>query len=402
MDEPSILDKVLSSKQVADIQNFHPRDTLALLMKELTSKEEETLRSRFGLGAHRVQTLEEIGKRFAVTRERVRQIEEGAIQKLKHLKQFRTIIHDTDELIRQLLETHGGAMTEEGLLRELFRDHTPTEEDRQAVLFFLQELLNDHLDPLGRAQGFRSGWKLKAVPATFLQQTIEQIIAVFRLRQEAMTLDSLLRVLGTESYFQQHAEKLTEEVVLAAMELSPKIGHNPFQEYGLVAWGTIAPKRMNDKIYLLLKKRGSPMHFTEIAKAINETHFDSRTAYPPTVHNELILNKRYVLVGRGIYALREWGYKPGVVADVLADILRTAEGPMTRDALVGKVLEQRFVKKNTIHLALANPMRFEHLPDGRYRLAAGSTPPNAAQSEPPAPTQDAPSSTPQTPAASVS
>jgi hypothetical protein len=125
---------------------------------------------------------------------------------------------------------------------------------------------------------------------------------------------------------------------------------------------------MNDKIYLVLKKNGKPMHFTEITKMINETKFDSRKAYPPTVHNELILNDQYVLVGRGIYALKEWGYKPGVVASVLIEILRAAGHPLGRDELVRLVLDQRMVKKNTVHLALTDKTKFKKLPDGTYTL----------------------------------
>jgi hypothetical protein len=101
---------------------------------------------------------------------------------------------------------------------------------------------------------------------------------------------------------------------------------------------------------------------------INTIKFDNRIAYPPTIHNELILNKEYVLVGRGIYALREWGYKPGVVVDVIESILHAHATPMTRQAIVEAVLKQRLVKKNTIHLALTNKKKFRRLEDGSYTL----------------------------------
>ena len=126
---------------------------------------------------------------------------------------------------------------------------------------------------------------------------------------------------------------------------------------------------MNDKIYLVLKKEGKPLHFNKITELINKVNFDHRRAYPPTVHNELILNDRYVLVGRGIYALSEWGYKPGIVADVLVDILKEAAHSMDREQLVKTVLEQRLVKKNTIHLALTDRSKFKKLPNGQYALA---------------------------------
>ena len=125
---------------------------------------------------------------------------------------------------------------------------------------------------------------------------------------------------------------------------------------------------MKDKIYLVLKKEGKPLHFNDITELINKVKFDRRKAYAPTVHNELILNDDFVLVGRGIYALEEWGYKPGVVSDVLIKILKKSDDPLSRDELVKKVLEQRVVRKNTIHLALTDKAKFKRLPDKRFTL----------------------------------
>ena len=122
-------------------------------------------------------------------------------------------------------------------------------------------------------------------------------------------------------------------------------------------------------IYLVLKKSGKPMHFTEIAKAINDTKFDEKIAYPATVHNELILDKRFVLVGRGVYALREWGYQPGVVAEVVARVLAD-KGPLTKEDIISEVLKQRLVKPETVALTLANRKRFNRLPDGSYAVVA--------------------------------
>ena len=164
-------------------------------------------------------------------------------------------------------------------------------------------------------------------------------------------------------------QQFSDLAIQGAVHVTRTIERNPFNEYGLRAWGSVVPKRMNDKILLVMRKHGQPMHFQEITKKINEIGFDHRQAYPPTVHNELILNPEYVLIGRGIYALREWGYKPGVVADVLGQILRQASQPLTRNELVDQVLAQRMVKKNTIHLALTNKKRFQRLPDGRFTLA---------------------------------
>lgn len=370
MSESSILDKVISSKQVADIQNFAPADIVANLLKDLSQKEADTLSRRFGLSGLHSDTLEEIGKRFGVTRERVRQIEGAAIQKLKHGRHFADLVHPAEELIRQILEANGGAMTEEHLLMDLFRDHPPREYDDVSVRFLLNVMLTDRFDHVDAADGLRPGWKVKAVLIRPLQQTLDAIVDYLGRTHQAVVVDVLLARLADEPYFRAQPDKLNEEKLVSYLELNPKTGKNPFGEYGLTEWGSIAPRRMNDKIFLVLKKHGKPMHFTEIAQAINEAGFDRRKAYAPTVHNELILNKHYVLIGRGVYALRDWGYKPGVVADVLVDILRGSPHPLKRDELVAKVLEQRQVKKNTIHLALTDQTKFFKHTDGTFSLVS--------------------------------
>jgi len=158
-----------------------------------------------------------------------------------------------------------------------------------------------------------------------------------------------------------------DKILESYLRASRKIKQDIFDNWGLISWGIVMPKKINDKIYLTLKKAGRPMHFTEIASTINENAFDGKVAYAPTVHNELILDKKYVLVGRGIYALAEWGYKPGNVADVIEEILRE-DGPLSKDQIIEKVLAKRNVKPSTVYLSLMNHPRIKKNDKGRYSL----------------------------------
>ena len=124
---------------------------------------------------------------------------------------------------------------------------------------------------------------------------------------------------------------------------------------------------MRDKAYLILKKEKKPLHFLDIAKNINKVSFDGKIAHPPTVHNELIRDKRFVLVGRGIYGLREHGFMPGTARDTIARLL-ASRGPMEKDKIVNMVLSERFLKPNTIFLNLQNRKYFKKLNDGRYAV----------------------------------
>ena len=64
------------------------------------------------------------------------------------------------------------------------------------------------------------------------------------------------------------------------------------------------------------------MHFSEIANAIKKSDFKRKAVTTQAIHNELIKDSRFVLIGRGIYALNEWGYKKGTVADIITEVIK--------------------------------------------------------------------------------
>jgi len=158
-------------------------------------------------------------------------------------------------------------------------------------------------------------------------------------------------------------EHRDEEVIKRWLRLSKKIGKNPLNEWGKADSKNVKTRGVKDYTYLVMRKHGEPMHFREVAEAITKTF--NRKTLAATTHNELIKDPRFVLVGRGRYALKEWGYKPGIVREVIAEILKE-NGPMTKEEIVDAVLKERFLKRNTILVNLHNAKYFKKLKDGRY------------------------------------
>ncbi|MBU0732235.1 hypothetical protein KKC88_05130 [Patescibacteria group bacterium] len=363
---PSILDKVIESKEESEKSEFNPQELISLLLRKLTSKEADVLKRRFGLNEHDKQTLEAIGNYYNVTRERIRQIENLSIKKIKEASDFQDLVKNAEHVITTILSQNGGVCEQNFLMKEVFMtSHTPANE--RAILFILSELLGDRFEKVPNSKRYRLSWKMKLTQIDFLDKVIEVVKGELNNDEKPQSLERIFELFMTTDFYNQYKEQITEDVLGSFMEVSQAIARNPFDEYGLSSWGSVVPKRMNDKIYLILKKEGKPMHFVDIAGRITEVF--KKKAYPPTVHNELILNKEYVLVGRGIYALTEWGYKRGVVADVITEVLEKASEPLTRNEIVKRVLDQRIVKKNTIHLALTNKKKFNKLSDGRYAIA---------------------------------
>lgn len=363
----SILDKVLSRKEDQEKQDFNPLEVVNSLLKSLSSKEADVIRRRYGLSEQGKETLETIGSHYNVTRERIRQIENQSISKIKQSTQFTEIVKPVEHLVTSFIDNHGGVVSEEMLYESLLHVHKNHEQQQQAISFIMSQLLDEKIERLATSRKYRAGWKLRLTSMDFVDSTIaalEKVVDEAGLPQE---FDQLYERFQQTEFYKANDQKLTDDAVHSYLDVSSVLARNAFDEYGRAEWGLIQPKRMNDRVYLVLQKEGQPMHFEEIAKQISKVF--KKRAYPPTVHNELILNDEYVLVGRGIYALKEWGFKEGVVASVIEGILKERGEPMVRKDIVDEVLKQRIVKKNTIHLALTDKTKFKKTNDGRYALA---------------------------------
>ncbi len=373
-------------------------DCVLQIFSVLTTREQDILKRRFRLHEqeHQKHTLEDIGRIYNITRERVRQIESDSIKKLREVVQNHPVrshletIHSHMELI---LRKHGGVMEEGLLIEKLFQalkdDSATISEDqsschRDALRFLISNILMDHFEKVVR-DAFHPVWKLKEIDWNVISDVVSHMVAVIAKENHPLTEPDLLEHIKRETsqyemlehklrnalqHLFEHVESV-EQVLLSYLHLSNQIKSNLFEEWGLIDWNTISPKKINDKIYLMLKKAAKPLHFNDITAMINEIKFDHKQACAATVHNELILDPKYVLVGRGMYALREWGYEPGTVADVIAHILRE-RGKLSKPEILVEVQKKRIVKQATVNLALMNKERFSKMSTGEYGLIDSS------------------------------
>ncbi|MBI1961653.1 MAG: hypothetical protein HYS45_03045 [Parcubacteria group bacterium] len=371
----SILDKVMAVKQEEDLASFNPVEIISKLFSELGSREQDILRRRFGLHGKGNETLEQIGKNYQVTRERVRQIENAAIRNIRGFSYFEATVKPVEMVVLAALEKHGGIMSEEHMLEYVLQGEQSDEAYCKHLLFLLEKLTKNRIVREQR-QGFNPSWRIDFVDWERVEQTIGELERILSAHGQPITRDELLQKFRETSVFADHQSHFNFDPkeahpIHAHLRATTRIRPNPFGDWGLSHWNTVTPKRMGDKIYLVMKKHGEPLHFRDIAEHINKAGFDEKRAYPPTVHNELILDERYVLVGRGIYGLKEWGFVPGVVSDVIFSILQKEPSGLSRDAIVDEVLKQRMVKKGTVYLALGNDQRFKKDAEGRFSAVDG-------------------------------
>ena len=311
------------------------------LISGLKEREKEVISRRFALNGLKRETLESIGEDFGITRERVRQIQKVAIEKMKpKLNQYQEVF----QYFREYFKKFGNLRKEENVLAELGGKNWKGEV---YFLLTIQKPFQRFLEN----NDFYSLWTTDLDFFLLARKIIDSLILQLQKIHRPLRFDELNP--GVEPHFEK-------EILLSFLEISKKIQKNSEGLYGLKDWPEINPRGIKDKAYLVFKKIGKPLHFTEISKLIEGSHLQ-------TVHNELIKDARFVLVGRGTYALAEWGYLPGQVKEVILKILKGAQKPLKKEEILEKVLSQRLVKENTILLNLSNKKYFSRDSQGRYR-----------------------------------
>jgi hypothetical protein len=358
-----ILDTIIDTKRSGLVNEFEPLVTVGKILEQLKERDREILSRRYGLAGFQEQTLEAIGKDLKLTRERVRQIEKALLKHLQASSKQHAEVSKSRELLHGLLTEHGGIMAEVDLLEHLGVEAV---EEANAVRFLLQLL--EEVENIRGHEHIRDAWAALQFDTALFNKFVAEAKAVLEDAARPHGGEHFLQSFKQTEFYKQYPDRLSDKVILNFLSAAKHISRNAFGEYGLAHWRDITPRDVGDKAYLVLKHHGKPEHYSQITELINKHHPGSRRAYKETTHNELIKDKRFVLVGRGIYALAEWGYKPGVVADVIAEVLLEAGKPLTRDEIIEQVLKRRMVKKNTILVGLSNKKRFTKVGKNQYQL----------------------------------
>ena len=318
------------------------------LLRSIPQRSRDIITRRFGLKSGKKETLESIGKSYNITRERVRQIEETALDQLR--KQYRsseTQLKPYVDFVVSKMQTNGGFFGESYLFEQF--SGNPSKSIQNAYLTLVLAL-SDKFNRFDETDQFYPFWYTDKKKLDFVKTTISSFINSLEKSKEPVE------------------EKNIPTSVQLCLGLSKVVDKNIFDQVGLITWSHIKPKGVKDKAFLVLKKESNPKHFREITSLINDLNFSVRKANIQTVHNELIKDKRFVLVGRGTYGLSEWGYKSGTVKDILIDILQNSKKSMNKEELVTKVLSTRMFKENTIVLNLHDSKTFVKNEDGTYTL----------------------------------
>ena len=320
-------------------------------------REREIISRRFGLSGQK-ETLEQIGELLNITRERVRQLEKAILVRLRigaDEGQISELAPAEKLIIRNLTELGRVARTTD-LAKQIYgREATPAERAKITFIASISKSLTviDENDLYYAGVGIAEYGDLKTI-----HSRVDDIVDVIKKHKEPMTIEQLDAVLDYE-----HPDHIR------ALASISKLLASLNGLWGLAKWPTVNPRNIRDKIFVVLEAKKEPMHFAEIADAISKSEFRRKNVTIQAIHNELIKDPRFVLIGRGIYALSAWGYTKGTVSDIITKILKEAGTPLTREEIVKRVLHARKVKETTVLLNLQNKQLFSKVDKDSYTLA---------------------------------
>lgn len=320
-------------------------------------REREIVARRFGL-FDRKETLEQIGELLGITRERVRQLEKAVVTRLKAAAAKDELPHIKkvdSELNARLMAMGSVARTSELAAKISGNSDPKLNHARVAFLAHLSPNLAVIEDDDNFFHAIGSAAEHNEAK---IREHVARIIEAIKKIGQPTDIETVAKELDNPNH--THVE------ALASISKHVATLHG---RWGLVRWPMVNPKNIRDKIYVILHDNKKPMHFSEIAEAIKASEFKRKDVTTQAIHNELIKDDRFVLIGRGIYALREWGYKQGTVADVIAEVLKKEGGPLHRDEIVRRVLKSRQVKETTILLNLQGKPQFKRVAKATYALA---------------------------------
>ena len=320
-------------------------------------REREIITRRFGLKGQR-ETLEQIGEMLSITRERVRQLEKAILIRLQisaEENQIPELAAAEKLLVRNLTEM--GRVAKLSSIADKVYGRKTSPSERMGIYFIATFAKNltivEENDKYYAAIGIAEYGNSRTI-----RERVDAIVGIIKANKQPMTIDELDEKLDYE-----HPDHI--KAIASVSKLLATLNN----VWGLAKWPAVNPKNIRDKIYVVLEAKKEPMHFSDIAKAIKESSFKRRNVTVQAIHNELIKDSRYVLIGRGIYALSSWGYKKGTISDIINSILAKSEKPLTREEIVKQVLKVRKVKETTILLNLQNKKLFKKTGKNAYTLA---------------------------------
>jgi hypothetical protein len=331
------------------------------LLNKVNSRSAEILKARFGLKKEEKKSLSMIGKKMGITRERVRQLESNALKKIKKSKKNEEFDFVMEKVFK-VMEKYEGLVLENVLAEAVFPGISQIDENK--LMFILN--CNSKLVYNRSTLKNKSFWSLKdGLNKEKINEVNKFIFDYLNKKKKSIRIEEAFKVISESEFSNDFAGKNAKDKLKMFLLVSKDLKRNLLNEWGIKNWRSVSERGNKEKAYLVLRKKKKPLHFRVITEHIN-LYWKKKKSLPQTVHNELIKDDRFVLVGRGTYGLSEWGLKGGTVKEIIVDLFKEKPNPLNIDEIVEYVFSHKEVKRTTVLVNLSNQKYFVKKDKGQY------------------------------------
>ena len=346
-----------------------------LLRNNLKEREVLIIKKRFGLEEdEEPYSLEAIGKNLGITRERVRQIQNNALQKIKKAINDNPKIKDFIKEVKSLLEPLG-VREERNFYKLLIEKKIVREREINYLKFIFINHQEIHYHP--EDKDLNSFYAKSEDWAFFFRHLLKKIAIYFlENNKEIFEENKIFEIIAKE--LKAHLADLELQDYYEILRILKPVYKNPFGKWGFITNHFVVPSSLKEKILTILKIEGKPLHFTEIYNKISQvSEISDEFVHPAwkkkysldSIKNELIRHPEFVLVGRGIYGLKEWGFKEGTAFELLKEFLASKKEVDFKE-LIEFFKNQRFIKLTTLNIYLYRLLksRFIKFEEGKIKV----------------------------------
>lgn len=346
---------------VATLSTKQIQDSFLSILDWLTDKEQSVITRRIGLQGEK-ETLQAIGNTYGITRERVRQIEDVGIKKIGRIVRSSALVY-IQETAEKILSVAGGLMTKDKLVMAIIDEIRIEKNLNEGILEIIVQ--SDFNIQKSKPQiGTNTYFYTPDIHKKLIGAIYKEAMTLLKKKGDIMETAALYEMI--RSNLAPAFGKVEVCLIDGVLDIFDELVKGEEKYIGLTKWKILNPSTLKDKAIYVFKKEKNPIHFVELANKISD--YFGEPVKVATIHNELIRNNEFVLIGRGIYVLKEWGYKPGTVLDVIMDIFSKAKSPLSTEEIIARVLKTRKVKTSTIYMNLQNKQQIERVGRNMYQL----------------------------------
>src|SRR3989344_4497293 len=186
-----ILDTISFNQQNESLRTFEPHSAVLEHIGKLPEREKQVLSGRYGLEDGKTLTLEQIGQKLNLTRERIRQIEKDALKKLQRLNVPENLRKGVD-LIFQIIEDRGNIAQENQILASILATNNSAVA-QQSVLFILN--LTPQFNLLKDSPIYHQSWYLTGFDQNLMDKLSTQTVQILTGTGKPLVLDDLVKLL---------------------------------------------------------------------------------------------------------------------------------------------------------------------------------------------------------------